>query len=162
MPGDETTSTLRVLGVVGAAAVIVSTFVAWYHFDVVIHAGRLEQRFAVPVNLWDFNTVAALLLLAGAAAVAVLLNLPSAWMPREAALAAAAIGLAMAIYALVRVIAVPDLGVIPVGLAPTDVVPRTATHRDGGPFLALAGALTVTGCAVGAAVRSPRRVRIAD
>jgi hypothetical protein len=162
MPGDETTSTLRVLGVVGAAAVIVSTFVAWYHFDVVIHAGRLEQRFAVPVNLWDFNTVAALLLLAGAAAVAVLLNLPSAWMPREAALAAAAIGLAMAIYALVRVIAVPDLGVIPVGLAPTDVVPRTTTHRDGGPFLALAGALTVTGCAVGAAVRSPRRVRIAD
>lgn len=160
MPGDETTSTLRGLGVVGAAAVVVATFVAWYRFDVVFQVGRVQRHFAVPVNLWDDNTVAALLLLAGAALVAVLLNLPSAWMPREAALAAAAVGLAMAVYALVRVIDIPDLGVIPVGLAPDRAAPRTATHRDGGAFLALAGALTVTLCAVGAAVRAPRRVTI--
>jgi hypothetical protein len=155
----STRSLLRVLGTVGAVLVAVATFVSWYEYDVVFRLRGGRRVFEVPVNLWTFDLLAAFLLLAGAVAGSVLLNLPTDWLPRPAGIAAAVMGVGMAVYAAVRCIDVPHLGVAELFPAPREVPPRAETHLDGGPFLALGGSILLVVGSLGAILpaRPPAR-----
>lgn len=145
-----TRALLRALGTFGAVLVVVATFVSWYSYEVLLPLRRAPHSFQVPVNLWTFDTLAAFLLLAGAVAAAVLLNLPTDWLPRAAGIAAAAIGLAMAIYSAIRCFDIPDLGVTNLVRPVAGTTPRARTHLDGGPLLALSGSIVTVIGSIGA------------
>jgi hypothetical protein len=104
---------------------------------------------AVPVDLWSTSSLAAGILLAVAVAAVVLLSVESAPAGR-AAVVVAVMGLGVAAYAAVRCFVLPDLGM---DVAPAVAGPGAAvgaqTHLDGGPFLALAGALMLIAGAAG-------------
>jgi hypothetical protein len=146
----STRSVLRVVGTVGAVLIAVATFVSWYDYEVLFRLGRARRSFDVPVNLWTFDLLAAFLLLAGAVAGSVLLNLPTDWLPRQAGIAAAVLGVAMGAYAAVRCFDVPDLGVDQLVRAIGGRHPRPQTHLNGGPFLALGGSVLLIAGSVGA------------
>lgn len=139
----------RALGSVGATVVAVATFVAWYDFDVVFDAGGVTHVVEVPVDLWSTSSLAAALLLGAAVAAVVLMNLP--WGPAagRAAVVVALIGLGIAAYAAVRCFALPDLGMDAAPVAAGLPAAAALTHLDGGPFLALAGALMLIAGAAG-------------
>jgi hypothetical protein len=136
---NVTRTTLQLIGMLGAVLIALATFVAWYSYDVVFAIGRLVHVFSVPADLWGPYTLAAVLLLAGAAFALVLLNLPPAIPSRVAGVLVLAIAIAIGAWSIVRAVDIPSLGVGQVsGPVPTAAAQTSVT---GGPFLALAGAV---------------------
>jgi hypothetical protein len=134
-----TRSTLQAFGMLGAVLIALATFVSWYSYEVVFAAGRVVHVFQVPVDLWGPYTLAAILLLAGAVFGLVFLSLPASVSPRAAGLAVLAIAIAIGVWALIRCLDIPSLGVNE--LATPARGATASTVLDGGPFLALAGAV---------------------
>lgn len=138
---DNTRSMLRLFGILGAVLVVMGTFVAWYSYEVVITTAPVAHVFVVPVDLWSLYPLAAALLVAGAAAIMVLVSVPALAARRAAGMAAGLLGLGITVYAAIRCFDMPDLGVGPIGGAL-----EAETNLDGGPFLAFTGgALLILG-----------------
>jgi hypothetical protein len=129
---------LRTFGNVGAAIVVMATFVAWYDFQVALAVPGAV--FVVPVSLWSLYPAAAGLLCAGAAVVLLIVNVPSLSAQRAAGAVACALGAAITVYSAVRIFDIPDLGVFRVPRPGGGAGALAAnTDLDGGPFLALIG-----------------------
>jgi hypothetical protein len=141
MPGGmytDTRSVLRSLGALGATVAVISTFLPWYAFEVILPARGLTHVFVVPITLWEQTALAAILITLGAIlALACLTVVVARWAGAVEAL----IGLGIAVYALIRALDVPGLGV--------DVAPgaaRATTEVAAGTFLAMAaGAMVLIG-----------------
>jgi hypothetical protein len=113
-------------GFAGALILVVSTFMPWYDFMVVLPPPHLVHEFVVPVDLWSLYPLAAALLTGGAIVYAGLLAFVS---HRAAGVLAFLIGLAATVYCAVRIFDIPALA-----------TPNAATVPDAAPFLALVGA----------------------
>jgi hypothetical protein len=137
---DFTRATLRAFGSLGATLVVLSTFITWYTFDVVFRVGSTVHEFAVGVDLWGPYTLAGILLVVGGAVGLVLVNMPPAASSRPAGIVAAAIAVAVVVYAVIRCLQIPDLGISQIASALAGGA-SAGTHLDGGPFLAIAGGL---------------------
>jgi hypothetical protein len=136
---DYTYPLARAFGFIGGAAVAVSTLVAWYDFEVVLDLGRIVHLFEVPINLWNYDALAAALLLAAGLVAMTLLVVPPAVGPRWPSACAGLVGLGVAAYALYRCFDTPDLGVR--AIARSGV--QAKTYIDGGPLLALVGGMMI-------------------
>jgi hypothetical protein len=113
-------------GFAGALLLVVSTFMPWYDFTVVVPVPPVVHDFVVPVDLWSLYPLAAAALTGGAIIYAGLLAFFS---HRAAGIAAFAIGLVATGYCAVRILDIPMLA-----------TGHAATVLDGAPFLALIGA----------------------
>jgi hypothetical protein len=133
---------LRTFGNVGAAIVVMATFVAWYDFSVALAVPG--AKFVVPVSLWSLYPGAAALLCAGAVAILVLVNVPWLSAQRAAGVVACVLGAGIVVYAVVRIFDIPDLGVFQVPRPVGAEALEAGTDLDGGPFLALVGGFMLT------------------
>jgi hypothetical protein len=128
----------RVLGIVGAVLVLVSTGLSWYAQRVTLTLGGLTQQTISGFSLWDVRNVAAWVLVAGAAVgvFALLLQPGREW---RGGMAAAVAGLGIQVYSAVAMVDLPALasGTLARGSAAATV----ATRIDVGPFVALLGGL---------------------
>jgi hypothetical protein len=132
---------LRLFGFLGAGLVVLGTFVAWYDYEVVIVAPQIAHLFVVPVDLWSLYPLAAALLVAGSAAIMILVSVPALAARRAAGMVAGLLGLGITVYAVIRCFETPHLGV-----GRTTAGVQAETNLDGGPFLALTGgALLILG-----------------
>jgi hypothetical protein len=128
----------RVIGIVGALTVVVATGVSWYSERVSIRVNGALDESSVGVTLWHLRTVAAALLVAGAAVGVVGLVLPRAREWRGGMVAAVA-GFGIAVYSLGAVFTLPSGGSAAflgrfVGVA-------VSTSLNVGPLVALLGGL---------------------
>lgn len=147
----------RVLGMVGAVLVLVSTGLSWYAQRVTLTFGGLTQQTTSGLSLWDVRNVAAWALVAGAAigVLALLLHASREW---RGGMVAAVAGLGVMVYGAVAIVDLPALasGTLVRGTAAAAVV----TRLDVGPFVALLGGflLLVGGLAAsGDGARAARR-----
>ncbi|HWF36350.1 MAG TPA: hypothetical protein VG295_13310 [Solirubrobacteraceae bacterium] len=116
---------------VGAGIAVLATVLPWYSFDVILPVAGVIHVFAVTVTLWGLTTLAPILILAGAV-VALIFAAAVEW--RLAGLVTGLIGTAICVYAVVRWLDIPSLGI------KTLAVPVPAiTQVEAGPFAALAG-----------------------
>jgi hypothetical protein len=136
---------------IGGGIALLSTVLPWYSFDVVLPVPGIVHVFAVGVTLWGFTTVAPILLLAGAV---VALSVAVVADRRLAGAVVGLIGLGIAVYAVVRWIEVPNLGI---GFLPGHL--PAVTQVDSGPFAALAGGVILLVGAVADLVTSPAEAR---
>jgi hypothetical protein len=128
---------LRTFGNLGALVAVLSTFVAWYSFEVAFAVPAVQ--FSVPVSLWSLYPGASALLTLAAIGGAALVNVPALASSRRAGAALALLGLAIAVYSAVRILDVPSLAVVDVPRPAGYGTLKEATNLDGGPFLSLAG-----------------------
>lgn len=126
---NDTKTLLRVTGALGATFAIVATFLPWYEFAVILRLGRVTHIFDLATTLWSFTTVAPILIVVGGFVALVCFAILESSI---AGLLNALIGLAIVVYAAVRCVNVPTLGVV-----------------AGGALLALAGGLMMMTAAVG-------------
>ncbi|HWF73792.1 MAG TPA: hypothetical protein VG186_10640 [Solirubrobacteraceae bacterium] len=125
----------------GAGIALLATVLPWYSFDVILPIPPVIHVFAVTVTLWGITTLAPILILVGAV-TALVFAVAVDW--RLAGLITGLIGLAIAVYAIVRCFDIPDLGVKAVPVP----VPAL-TQVEAGPFAALAsGTILVIGALV--------------
>jgi hypothetical protein len=132
----------RAFGNVGAAVVLMSTFVPWYDFNVALPTPGTQ--FDVPVSLWSLYPGAAGLLTAAAVAVLLVANVPSLSARRAAGVAAALLGLAVTVYAAARILDIPGLAIFQVPRPAGADALEAGTQLDGGPFLSLLGGFMLT------------------
>ena len=125
----DTKTLLRVTGTLGATFTIVATFLPWYEFAAILRAGSVTHIFDLATTLWTFTTVAPILIVVGGSVALVCFAILESSI---AGILNALIGLAIAVYAVVRCVDVPALGVV-----------------AGGTLLALAGGLMMMIAAVG-------------
>ena len=133
----------RVLGIVGAGLVLVSTGLSWYAQRVTITLGGLTQQTTNGYSLWDVRNVAAWVLVAGAAigVIALVLQASREW---RGGVAAAVAGLGVVVYSVVAMVDLPAL--MSITLARGSAAATVAPRIDVGPFVALlGGSLLFTG-----------------
>ncbi len=126
----------RVLGIVGALTVVVATGLSWYSERVSIRVGGALDQSSVSFTLWHLRTLAAALLVAGAAFGVVALVLPRAREWRGGMIAAVA-GFGICVYSLVAMFALPQPG--SAALDGRFLGVAVSTSVDVGPFVALLG-----------------------
>jgi hypothetical protein len=144
---STTRMSLTLATAIGAAITLLSTVLPWYSFDVVLPVPGIVHVFAVTVSLWGVTTVAPILFLAGAL-VALFLAAAVDW--RLAGAVIGLIGVGIAVYAIVRWVEIPKLGIT---LAPGPV--PAITQVEAGPFAALAGGVILVVGAVVDLVTAP-------
>jgi hypothetical protein len=142
----DTRALLRGVAALGATIAFLATFFPWYLFEVVFPTGRVTHVFAVSITLWNFTTLAPVLITLGAVVTLACLTLVAS---RWAGAVEALVGLGILVYAIVRGFDVPDLGVSPGGRV------DAATDVGGGTFLAIAGGLMVLIGSLGDLLLSP-------
>jgi hypothetical protein len=128
----------RVIGIVGALTVVVATGLSWYSERVAITAHGVIEHSTTGFTLWHVRSVAAWLLVAGAAIAIVALLLPRAREWRGGMVAAIA-GFGISVYSLVAMFTLPDLG--SAALVGSFLGVAVSTALDVGPFVALLGGL---------------------
>jgi hypothetical protein len=128
----------RVIGIVGALTVVVATGLSWYSERVSIRVSGALDESSIGVTLWHLRTVAAALLVAGAAFAIVALLLPRAREWRGGIVAAVA-GFGISVYSLVAMFTLPDGG--SAALVGHFLGVAVSTSLDVGPFVALLGGL---------------------
>lgn len=128
----------RLIGIVGALTVVVATGLAWYSERVSIVTRGVVDYSSTGVSLWHVRNLAAWLLVAGAAIGIVGLLLPAV-RQRRGAMVAAVAGFGIALYSVVAMFAVPDLGSATLAWGFATVA--DSTSLDVGPFVALLGGL---------------------
>jgi hypothetical protein len=143
----------RLAAFAGAALVVLSTFVSWYAYDIQALGadGGGGQFFSAGADLWRLYAPwgAALVVVAGVGALAMLVP---GRLRRVAASVAITAGVAIGVYAIVRMFEVPALGTDSVVLNPNGSSMVAGTAVDGGAFLALVGgALLAIGGTLGLA-----------
>jgi hypothetical protein len=131
---EETKAVLRGLGVLGASAVVLSTFVSWYSYEVLFRTGPGAQVFDAPVTLWNLTTLAPVLLVAGSCVALAMIALVTS---RVAGVVTALIGLGVEAYAVVRAFEIPSVAAS--GIAGGLPSVAATTVLDGGVFLAMSG-----------------------
>jgi hypothetical protein len=131
----------RVLGIVGAAVVVVATGLSWYTQRSSLTIGGLVQHSSTGNSLWHVHTFAAWLLVAGAAVgvIALLLAASREW---RGGMVTATAGLGIIVYGLVAMVDLPDLGSVAI-VGPVAAV-SVATSVDVGPFVAVLGGFLLT------------------
>ena len=97
------------MGALGATIAIVATFLPWYEFGVILQVGRVTHVFDVATALWGYTTVAPILIVVGGFVALVSFTLSEL---QAARVLAALIGLAVAVYAIVRCADAPVLAVL--------------------------------------------------
>jgi hypothetical protein len=134
---DARSIALRTAGFLGALLVVISTFVAWYDFDVAFVTLGVAHAFVVPVDLWSLYPLAAALLSAGAIACVTIVAFGTS---RALGAVGALLGLGIVVYSGVRILDIPALEV---GRLPANVpaTAQAATNLDGGAFMALLGGI---------------------
>jgi hypothetical protein len=128
----------RVLGIVGALTVVVATGLSWYSERVSVRVSGALDESSIGFTLWHLRTVAAALLVAGAAVGIVALLVPRAREWRGGMVAAVA-GFGIFVYSLVAMFTLPDLG--SAALVGGFLGVAVSTSLDVGPFVALLGGL---------------------
>ena len=128
----------RVIGIVGALTVVMATGLSWYSERVSIRVSGALEASSNSVTLWHLRTVAAALLVAGAAFAIVALLLPRAREWRGGIVAAVA-GFGISVYSLVAMFTLPDGG--SAALVVHFLGVAVSTSLDVGPFVALLGGL---------------------
>jgi hypothetical protein len=136
---DYTYPLARVFAFLGGVTVAISTLIAWYDYEVVLNLGRVAPFFEVPINLWNYDALAAALLLAAGLVAMALLAVPPAAGPRWPSLVAGLIGLGVTAYALYRCLDTPDLGIRAVARSGV----QANTYVDGGALLAVVGGVMI-------------------
>lgn len=134
---DPRSVALRTVGFLGALLVVISTFLAWYDFDVAFATRGVAHEFVVPVDLWSLYPLAAALLSAGTIACVTIVGFGTS---RAIGAAGALLGLGIVVYSAVRILDVPALEIdrLPGSLHGTT---QAATHLEGGAFMALLGGI---------------------
>ena len=155
--------TTHVLGVIGAVVVFVATAITWYTHDISVaaQAGQVGFTSSKSYTLWDFTTLAPVLLVIAAAIGAVLLFVPSS-AARTAGAAAGILGLAIAAYCVVRMFDFPDLGptggvngLVPLARGGVSVAAHASTTLGAGPFVGLLGGALLAIGGLGVASEAP-------
>lgn len=132
---DDSRRFLTITAGIGAAMALFSTVLPWYSFNVILPVVRVVHVFAVTTTLWGFTTLAPILIVVGAFVAIV----ATGFLPRPAANGiAVVIALAMLVYAIIRCLDVPNLGVeiLPGGIP-------AITELEGGPFILIGGSLLI-------------------
>ena len=152
---DPRSIALRTVGFLGALLVVMSTFVAWYDFDVAFATRGVAHEFVVPVDLWSLYPLAAALLSAGAIACVTIVGFGTS---RAIGAAGALLGLGVVVYSAVRILDVPalELDRLPANVQATT---QAATHLDGGAFMALLGGILLCLGALGVLMPSETPAR---
>ena len=155
--------TTHVLGLIGAVVVFVATAITWFTHDISVaaQAGQVGFESSKSYTLWDFTTLAPVLLVIAAGVGAVLLFVPSS-AARTAGTAAGIVGLAIAAYCVVRMFDFPDLGttggvngLVPLGSGAVSVAAHASTTLGAGPFVGLLGGALVAVGGLGLASEAP-------
>jgi hypothetical protein len=155
--------TTHVLGLIGAVVVFVATAITWYTHDISVaaQAGQVGFKSSNAYTLWDFTTLAPVLLVIAAGVGAVLLFVPSS-AARTAGTAAGIVGLAIAAYCVVRMFDFPDLGttggvngLVPLGSGAVSVAAHASTTLGAGPFIGLLGGALMAMGGLGLASEAP-------
>ena len=142
----------RVIGIVGALTVVVATGLSWYSQRVSVRVSGALDESSVGFTLWHLRTVAAALLVAGAAFAVVALVLPRAREWRGGMVAAVA-GFGISVYSLVAMFTLPSLG--SATLVGGFLGVAVSTSVDVGPFVALLGGLILLTGGAAASRESP-------
>jgi hypothetical protein len=142
----------RVIGIVGALTVVIATWVAWYSAQLTVTTGGLVNHVTSDVSLWHVRNLAAWLITLGAGAGIASLLLPIARQWRGG-IAAAVMGFGIAVYSLVAIFDVPDLG--SAALVGSRVTAVASTALGAGPFVALLGGLLLLAGGIAASRRAP-------
>jgi hypothetical protein len=148
----------RLVAFAGAVLVVLSTLVSWYAYDIqgVAADGVATPVFSAGADLWRLYApwAAALVVAGGVGALALLVP---ARMRRVAACVAIAAGVAIGVYAIVRLFDVPALGADSLVLNRNGSSMVAGTAVDGGAFLALVGgAVLAVGGTLGLAATPAR------
>jgi hypothetical protein len=151
---DYTYPLARAFGFLGGIAVAISTMIAWYDHEVVFDAHPIPFVFEVPVDLWNYNALAAALLLAGGLIAMALLVIPDTVSPRWPSVIAGLIGLGVTAYAVYRCFDTPDLGIR------TSSAVQARTFVDGGALLAVVGGMMITLGAIAVLVGAHRATTV--
>jgi hypothetical protein len=133
---SDTRGMLRGIGVFGAVFAALATLLPWYAYEIVLPVAGVTHVFVVPSTLWTEYSLAATLIVIGAVVALVCISLVRAmW----SGVVVCLIGVGTAVYAVVRALDVPDLGVNVVPNLPV----QAATTVEGGTYVAVVAGLMV-------------------
>jgi hypothetical protein len=131
----------RLIGIVGAVVILVSTAVAWYTREVTVTFAGSTTKSSVGVTLWDARELAAWLVTIAAVIGAIMLALPAA---KEYAggQIASVLGFGVVVYSLVSMFVLPNLGAADITNAVGSATVKTSVTV--GPFLCALGGLMLS------------------
>jgi hypothetical protein len=132
-------ATDRVIGIVGALTVFVSSGLPWYSQQVRVRFGELVDTFTTQSTLWEAREVAAWLVCIGAAIGAVSLLLATPRREQIGGVVAAVAGFGISLYGFIALFVLPAPGSH--ALIGSHISSVVSTSVEVGPFVAIVGGL---------------------